>query len=210
VILVPAHAHHPHIIVGQSSTPGTVIASTANTATVTIQVADGATFSVDGKTIVLSGTSQTFNTPALDSNRTYYYEMKAAASKDGKNLIASKRVAVKAGETITVDLRELKVEGAAPASEPKATSFPPAPAKLTIKLPAEAKLFVDGVQAPLTSAERTFETPKLDAGKDYVYTIKAELSQEGRTISETKRVTFQAGKEVTVEFKNLATQSVSR
>lgn len=203
MIVVPSH-HVPHASIAPA-TSGTAVAST--TANVTIQVAEGASLSVDGQAIAISGTSQTFNTPALESGRVYYYEMKATASKDGKSLVASKRVAVRAGETVSVDLRELKAE-AAPATKP--ASFPPAPAKLTIKLPAEAKLFVDGVEAPLTSAERTFNTPTLEPGKDYVYTLKAEVAREGRTLSETKRVNFQAGKEVTVEFKNLATQSVSR
>src|SRR5262245_28498571 len=46
-------------------------------------------------------------------------------------------------------------------------------ARITVRLPADAKLFVDNAECPLTSAVRTFATPKLEQGKKYYYTLRA-------------------------------------
>src|SRR5207302_2379797 len=40
-----------------------------------------------------------------------------------------------------------------------------APARVTVRLPAEARLWVDGVACPLASETRTFATPQLQAGQ---------------------------------------------
>jgi uncharacterized protein (TIGR03000 family) len=74
----------------------------------------------------------------------------------------------------------------------------PTPAHVVVNLPADAKLFVDGVACPLTSAQRAFDTPPLEPGRTYYYSIRAE----GRSLAETKRVTVRAGKETVVEFES--------
>jgi uncharacterized protein (TIGR03000 family) len=73
----------------------------------------------------------------------------------------------------------------------------PTPAHVVVKLPADARLFVDGVPCPLTSAQRSFDTPPLEPGKTYYYSLRVE----GRSLAETKRVTVRAGKETVVEFE---------
>jgi uncharacterized protein (TIGR03000 family) len=192
----------PSVIYPVASAPPAVVAPKVTQASVTIQVAEGATLSVDGKTVVMTAPSQTFVTPELDTKRTYFYDMKATAKKDGKELSTSKKVAVRAGEKITVDLRDLKPW--------KAPNPDKEEASLSVKLPAEAKLYVDGVLCPLTSAERVFETPPLAKGKQFTYTLKAELVREGKTLTETKRVPVEAGKRVSVEFGNLGVATASR
>jgi uncharacterized protein (TIGR03000 family) len=176
--------------------------STANQATVTIQVAEGAKLTIDGKAIAMTGTTQTFFTPELDPSRVYFYEMKATAKKDGKELSANKKVAVRAGEKVKVDLRELK-PWKAPSPEKEEAS-------LSVKLPADARLYVDGVLCPLDSSERNFETPPLEKGKQFTYTLKAEVVRDGKTLSETKRVPVEAGQQVSVEFGNLTVATASR
>ena len=73
-------------------------------------------------------------------------------------------------------------------------------ARVTVKLPEDAKLYVDGIPCPLKSSPRTFQTPKLEPGRTYAYTLKAEVTRDGRTLSESRQVTLRAGKPVTVEF----------
>jgi uncharacterized protein (TIGR03000 family) len=84
------------------------------------------------------------------------------------------------------------------------------PARVRVKLPADADLFVDGVRVPLTSEVRSFQTPKLEAGRSYYYTLKADVVRDGRTVSASKRVTVEPGKETTVEFANLPELSARR
>jgi uncharacterized protein (TIGR03000 family) len=83
-------------------------------------------------------------------------------------------------------------------------------ARVTVLLPAEAKLFVDDVACPLTSSRRSFDTPRLEPGRTYAYTLRAELMRDGQAIRETKRVIVEAGRSVTVEFKDLTVQSARR
>jgi uncharacterized protein (TIGR03000 family) len=81
----------------------------------------------------------------------------------------------------------------------------PAPAHVVVKLPAEARLFVDDKPCPLTSATRAFDTPDLQPGQAYYYTLRAEVTRDGRLVSESKRATFRAGEESVVEFGNMQT-----
>jgi uncharacterized protein (TIGR03000 family) len=83
-------------------------------------------------------------------------------------------------------------------------------ARVTVRLPADARLFVDDVLCPLTSGERTFTTPPLRTGRVYFYTLKAEVVRDGQTRSTSRRIDVEAGKELTVEFKDLPVQAARR
>jgi uncharacterized protein (TIGR03000 family) len=80
---------------------------------------------------------------------------------------------------------------------------PPATAKVTVHLPSDAKLFVDDVVCPLTSDWRSFDTPQLQPGQRYFYTIRAEAVRAGKTITQSQRVIVEAGKDVSVNFSGL-------
>jgi uncharacterized protein (TIGR03000 family) len=82
------------------------------------------------------------------------------------------------------------------------------PAHITVRLPADARLTVDGVDCPLTSDTRTFETPALVPGQKYYYLLKAEVVRNGRTIAQTRRADFHSGERVRVSF-DLGTTAVS-
>ena len=56
-----------------------------------------------------------------------------------------------------------------------------------------ATLYVDGQRVPLTGATQSFNTPTLEPGKDYYYTMKAIAVRDGKTVTQTKRITVRAG-----------------
>jgi uncharacterized protein (TIGR03000 family) len=151
---------------------------------------------VDGQPVTLTSASRTVLTPALEPGKDYYYIFKAEAVRDGKVLEESKRVIVQAGRTTRVDFSEL---AAATPAESTAAS-----AHITVRVPANARLLVDGVVVPLNTNSRTFDTPKLEPGKSYYYTFKAEVVRDGQTHSDSKRVVVQAGKDVTVDFSEMS------
>lgn len=72
------------------------------------------------------------------------------------------------------------------------------PVTLIVSLPADAKLTIDGYQTTSTSGERTFISPSLKAGKDYTYTLKAEVVRNGQTQAVTQQVKVRAGEETRV------------
>lgn len=84
-----------------------------------------------------------------------------------------------------------------------------APAHIIVRLPADARLTVHGVECPLTSDTRTFDTPALAPGQTFYYILKAEIKRDGRSIAQTRRVDFRSGENITVSFDNLGSSLVT-
>ncbi len=83
-------------------------------------------------------------------------------------------------------------------------------ARLIVELPGDAQLWVDDCLTTKTSNERVFNVPELKPGWKYQYILRAEISRNGQTFSETQRVIVQAGAQVTVDFTNLEAARVAR
>jgi uncharacterized protein (TIGR03000 family) len=88
-----------------------------------------------------------------------------------------------------------------PATGGKTTMVTPAPATIVVNLPADAKLLIDDVATTSTSATRVFSSPALERGKEYTYTLKAEVNKDGKTMTATKTVTVRAGEETRVTME---------
>jgi uncharacterized protein (TIGR03000 family) len=159
-------------------------------AQVEIKLPADARLFVDGEVLSLDK-GRVFRTPTLEPGRQYYYTMKAEAVRDGAKVSKTERVLVAAGRTVRVDFSDL----AAPAAKA-------APARVTVELPADARLFIDDVACPLTSATRSFETPRLEPGQKYTYTLRAEVVRDGKTVSKLRKVEMQAGSKVNVKFED--------
>ena len=85
----------------------------------------------------------------------------------------------------------------------------PAPARVVVTLPADAKLIVNGQPTELTSETRLFTTPELKPGKDYYYVLRAEVVRDGEVKSLTKQLAVSAGGQSMVDF-NLPTLTTAR
>jgi uncharacterized protein (TIGR03000 family) len=91
-----------------------------------------------------------------------------------------------------------------PIAPPVKSGSAPAPANLTVELPASgAKLYVDGVLAAGDSVSRKFHTPELPAGQAFYYDLKAELVVNGTVRTEETRVVVRAGDAVAASFPKL-------
>ncbi len=111
-----------------------------------------------------------------------------------------------------VEMLRRQLEGTkkkVPLEEVAAVASQPATAKVTVQLPADAKLFIDNVACPLTSEKRSFDTPALQPGRQYYYTVRAEAVRGGTTVSQTQRIVVEAGKDVAVSFSNITPTSVA-
>jgi uncharacterized protein (TIGR03000 family) len=75
-----------------------------------------------------------------------------------------------------------------------------APATLVVRLPADAKLTVDGSATGSTDSLRTFVSPPLQVGKDYQYTLRAEMMRDGKKVERTRDVNVRAGRTSEVNF----------
>lgn len=71
---------------------------------------------------------------------------------------------------------------------------------LVVNLPADARLTIQDKPTASTSSRRVFQSPALEAGKEYVYTLKASAVRDGKTVEVVKEVTVRAGSEVSVDL----------
>jgi uncharacterized protein (TIGR03000 family) len=84
--------------------------------------------------------------------------------------------------------------------EPKKATRGPAPATIIVSLPANATLTVDNTVTKSTSATRVLTSPALEVGQEYLYNLKAEVVQDGQTITLAKQVAVRAGSETSVSL----------
>jgi len=162
-----------------------------NQATVVVQLPAEAQLYIDGVPAPLTSATRSFNTPDLTPGQDYVYTVKAVVERNGAKQERTEKVFVRAGQQSRVDLRSFEVAQAAPA-------------RVTVKVPEDARLFVDNVACPLTTAVRSFETPALEQGKSFAYTLRAEVTRGGKTLTESQKVVMEAGKAVELEFKKFA------
>jgi uncharacterized protein (TIGR03000 family) len=82
-----------------------------------------------------------------------------------------------------------------PMPAPKKTTAIAAPATIVVELPADASLKVDGAATTSTSNLRVLVSPELTYGKDYQYTLTAQVVRNGAPVQVEKNVLVHAGEE---------------
>jgi len=72
---------------------------------------------------------------------------------------------------------------------------------LSVKVPQPAaEVFVDGVKTTQTGTDRIYESPPLEAGKEYAYEIVARWVEGGATVERKKTVTGKPGEVIRVDL----------
>jgi uncharacterized protein (TIGR03000 family) len=81
------------------------------------------------------------------------------------------------------------------------SAIAPTQAKVVVRLPANAQLWVDDYQSQQSGPVRELTTPAtLEPGKPYHYTLKAQWTQDGQPVTQERKVTFQAGQRIAVDL----------
>jgi uncharacterized protein (TIGR03000 family) len=76
-----------------------------------------------------------------------------------------------------------------------------ATARLAIRAPADAQVWVDNYQVNQAGPVRELTTPPvLEPGKTYHYTVKAQWTDNGKTVVQERKVNVEAGQTSTVDF----------
>jgi len=66
-------------------------------------------------------------------------------------------------------------------------------AHVSVRAPANARVWIGGWETPNTGAMREFDSPPLTPGKQYSYEVKASWEENGRTVTQTQEVDVSAG-----------------
>ncbi len=82
-------------------------------------------------------------------------------------------------------------------------SMVPAKAKLTVQLPADAKLYIDDQPIQMSSTVRQFNTPELQPGQTYYYMVRVEVVSDKTPQTVTRRVLIRPGEDVTADFSDM-------
>jgi uncharacterized protein (TIGR03000 family) len=90
---------------------------------------------------------------------------------------------------------------------PAALNLLPVPeagcATVRVTVPATAEVWFEGQQTKQTGPNRTFQSPVLEPGKNYIYTIRARWSEAGGApVEQFQAVTVRAGANAAVEFSS--------
>jgi uncharacterized protein (TIGR03000 family) len=91
----------------------------------------------------------------------------------------------------------------APSTAPQ-PSIDPNAVMLTVKVPANAEVTIDGNKTSQTGTARDFVTPPLDPGKQFNYDIKARWTENGQTVERERHVSFHAGDRLMVNMMTAA------
>jgi uncharacterized protein (TIGR03000 family) len=76
-------------------------------------------------------------------------------------------------------------------------------ARLLVRLPADAQLYIDDNLMKSASTQRTFVTPLLRPGQTYFYDLRAEVVRDGKTVRQTRRVLLRPGDAVEATFADM-------
>jgi uncharacterized protein (TIGR03000 family) len=119
-----------------------------------------------------------------------------------------------------VEMTPVDPSVAPPVVAPPAGTPPPAPAPgtstsntqadglLAVRVPDEARIYVNGQQTTSKGALRQYVSRDLMPGFNYTYEVRAELVRDGRTIEQVKKIDLRAGQTANLAFDFAAGDNV--
>ncbi|MEX0586541.1 MAG: TIGR03000 domain-containing protein [Pirellulales bacterium] len=168
----------------EGTTPGQ---PTAASTLLTVNVPADAKIYVNGKLTSTPGTQRQYISRDLSPGYRYTYRVKAEINQDGKKLTETKTVEIRAGES-----KAIGFDFGSAIAEENIESDPAT--RLTVRVPADAKLFLAGRETKSTGELRTFRTARMEDGQTWDnYTVRAIAMRDGREITREKTITLRAG-----------------
>jgi uncharacterized protein (TIGR03000 family) len=73
-------------------------------------------------------------------------------------------------------------------------------ARVTVRVPPDAQIWVENQATKLTGGVRNFVSPRLTPGREYIYDIRAVWQQDGHAVEQARQVAVHAGAKITVDF----------
>jgi uncharacterized protein (TIGR03000 family) len=158
---------------------------------------------VNGNATTSSGTQRQYVSRGLEAGNRYAYEIKAEIVRDGKTITETKSVTLGSGEQASL-VFNLDGNKEAPVAAEKTKT------KLTLRVPADAKVTLAGREMTSTGDVREYTTTTLAPGaqwNDYSVRVVANVDGHEVTKEETIKLTGGEDRELTIDFNSPAVAS---
>jgi uncharacterized protein (TIGR03000 family) len=183
----------------------------ADAVMISVSLPEGSKLFVNGNATRSTGSERTFISRGLEAGKRYKYELRAEGEKDGKPVSESKVVYVTAGDQTSLVFGSEGAENVAIGKADEAPVDKPVSAKATddktttlrLHVPTDAQVTLSGAVTKSTGPVRVFSTSKLADGQAWDnYVVKAELTQNGKTVTREATITLKAGetRDLTLDF----------
>lgn len=167
---------------------------------IVVYVPEAATVFVNGHRMKTPGEVRRFVSDRLKPGKAYAYELRAEMVRNGKKLVRTEHIDLKAGRVEEIDF---DFSDTVPAMQPVVGTNPDT--LLTVVVPADAMVFLNGEDSVSVGNVRRFVTNDLGVGKTWKdYEIRVEFERNGKTIVETKKINLFSGEKQEVEFESAA------
>jgi uncharacterized protein (TIGR03000 family) len=87
-----------------------------------------------------------------------------------------------------------------PETLPPPSAAPGPFARIEVRVPDDAEVWFEEVRTAQTGPIRQFVSPRLEPGEEYAYEIRARWLEDGRSVTRSRRIMVQAGRNVRVDF----------
>ncbi len=185
--------------------PGSVMRSLGGNQTALLNVtvpADAKVF-VNGAATTSTGTQRQFVSRGLVAGNRYSYEIRAEVTIDGKTVTETKTVSIGPGQQAALAFNMDKAADPVAAGDKVKT-------KLTLNVPADAKVFLAGRETSSNGEVREFTTSKLTTGGEWNdYTVRVVANVNGHEVSREETITLIGGKDRELNF-NFVTDEVAQ
>jgi uncharacterized protein (TIGR03000 family) len=164
-----------------------------NSVLISVNVPADAKVFVNGAATRSTGASRQYISRGLIAGRQYTYEFKAEVNVNGKTLTDTQVVQLTAGEQAQVafNLGEKSEQNAAKSTK----------TKLTLNVPADAKVFLSGQETKATGERREFVSSKVtDGGKWDHYTIRVVANVDGQPTEKEQTIKLIPGEDQELSF----------
>jgi uncharacterized protein (TIGR03000 family) len=153
----------------------------------TVNVPKDAKIFVNGQATSSTGEVRQYVSRDLKDGFSYTYEVRAEVVRDGKTI----------EETKTIDLRAGANNALAFTFDSKSVET-----SLTVRVPADAKVYLAGNATTATGEVRVFKTTGLSNGKGWNdYTVRVEFERDGQLVSREEKVSLKAGDTKELSFE---------
>jgi uncharacterized protein (TIGR03000 family) len=143
-----------------------------------------------------TGPERRYVSNGLEAGRTYTYSIRAEVVRDGQTIEETQVVRLISGGTANLSFN---LNGQ---SQNERVAETPANTKLTLRVPADARVFLAGRETQMIGEVREYATTRLVAGQlwpDYVVTVTIE--RDGQTLTQERRITLEGGRSQELSFE---------